>query len=73
MQLHGTAIADSAIGYAISDSYAGGFLPAMLQGENAKKSAPGYIHSWRINAEDATFFLRPVFGMKRNLVDLLKL
>jgi hypothetical protein len=48
---------------AIGNSDARRFLAAMLQCENAKESAARHFDAWRENAEDAAFFLWPVFGM----------
>jgi hypothetical protein len=48
---------------AIRNGNAGRFLPTMLQGKDAEKGATRNFDSWRENAEDAAFFLWPVFGM----------
>jgi hypothetical protein len=42
----------------------GGLLSPVLQSEDAEISATGYVYSRRVNAEDATFFLWTIFGMK---------
>jgi hypothetical protein len=47
----------------VCDGNSGRFLPPMLKGENAKEAAARHFHAWRENAEDAAFFLWPVFGM----------
>jgi hypothetical protein len=49
--------------FAIGDGDASGFLTAMLEGEDTEKAAPCHFHAGRENAEDAAFFLGPVFGM----------